>query len=175
MDMPKLPSMIFNGRLFVVSAARDAIAMEAGSFRFRETGGVIFGYRTSDDDVVLTEVTGPGPRACHGFRSFRPDTRYCQARLAETYQQSNGAITYQGEWHTHPHGLTSPSRLDMKSMMRLATDPDVRQPTPILWVFRPADEVLGMRWQEEHSVFLLDAPSKKWRPIRINWLAAVPR
>ena len=54
---------------------------------------------------------GPGPRARHGARSFEPDSAYCQRLLGAVYRESGGAIAYQGDWHTHPHGAVEPSEL----------------------------------------------------------------
>ena len=97
-------------RVFVSRAAYDVVRAESRRFTFRETGGVLFGYRVGTE-VVVTAATGPGPRARHGARSFEPDSAYCQRLLGAVYRESGGAIAYQGDWHTHPHGAVEPSEL----------------------------------------------------------------
>lgn len=172
--MQNVQPVTFPGRLYVVSGVRAVIRLEAFRFRFLETGGVLFGYRTDEDDIVVTEATGPGPKARHRRSSFEPDTAYCQARLVSTYERTGGTISYLGEWHTHPYGSTRPSQQDLRSMLILAEDPATRQPEPLLWIYRPTYGLFTWRWKEDYSVSIVDIPTKAWRTTSATWLDAVP-
>jgi len=165
---------MFPGRLFVVTAVREILRLEAARLHFRETGGILLGYRTDENDLVITEATGPGPQARHGWRSFEPDTRYCQERLNATYRQTGGAIGYLGEWHTHPFGSTRPSRLDLQAMLDIAREPDPRLREPALWIYRPAGRYLRWRRPEEHAVWIVDAATVSWQASSIFWLDEIP-
>lgn len=112
--MPDIQPVDFPGQVFVAEAVWTRVRRETARFRFRETGGVLFGYR-DDESLVITEATGPGPRARHRRTWFEPDTAYCQAQLSIVYQRTGGAVSYLGEWHTHPCGSTRPSQQDLKS------------------------------------------------------------
>jgi integrative and conjugative element protein (TIGR02256 family) len=171
--LPAIPEVEFAGRVFALGPVFTTLAREGDQYRFCETGGVLFGYHTDDNDLVITQATGPGPRARHGWRSFEPDTRYCQERLEAVFQESEGAISYVGEWHTHPHGGLRPSRLDFESMMELARDPDVRLRQPALWIFRPAS-LLGWKRPAEHAVWVLDSSMLRWQRASPQWLNRIP-
>ena len=162
--MPNVQPVDFPGRVFIRDTVWMRIRRETARFRFRETGGVLFGYR-NDMDIVIVEATGPGPRARHCRTWFEPDTAYCQARLAAIYERTGGAISYLGEWHTHPCGSTKPSFQDLKSMLSLAKDPGTRQPEPLLLIFRPENTVLIWGWMEDYSISILDIKSKNWHKV----------
>lgn len=170
--MPDVQPVDFPGRVFIGEAVWARIRREAACFRFRETGGVLFGYR-NDKDIVITEATGPGPQARHRRTWFEPDTTYCQAQLAAIYERTGGAISYLGEWHTHPCGNTQPSFQDLKSMLTLAKDPGTRQPEPLLLIFRPENTVLIWGWTEDWSISVLDIRSKSWQKVDASSIVAV--
>lgn len=165
-DLSLIP---FPGRLFAASSVLKVFRREAAQWRFKETGGVLFGYRTGDNDIVVTEATGPGPRAKHGWLTFEPDTGYCQKLLERIYQDSKGAISYIGDWHTHPHCTVRPSSIDVASMVALARDADVRQSKPVLWIFRPGDELLGCHWREANGAYVFDSTRNVIEEANVSW------
>lgn len=172
--MSKVRPLTFPGRLFVAETVRVTLRREARRFTVSETGGILLGYRTDENDLVVTEATGPGPGARHRRNSFEPDTAYCQARMTAAYERTGGAISYLGEWHTHPHGSTRPSRQDLRSMLALADDPSVRQPEPLLWIYRPRRRLLMWDHPEELFVAVLDREAVAWQWADVLWLATVP-
>jgi integrative and conjugative element protein (TIGR02256 family) len=153
---PLSEPLVFGGRVFATETVRTTMRRSSARFRFRETGGVLLGYRVGED-IVVTEATGPGPHALHGRTFFRPDTRYCQRCLEEAYEQTEGVVTYLGEWHSHPHGSSWPSRKDCETMAGIAGDADYRQPEPLLWIYRPSDVFLPWYYSEEMAVWVFAA------------------
>lgn len=119
-------------RLWIAEGADATIRAEARLRRLVETGGPLFGY--SDDDTgdsVVAIAYGPGPRARHRPYSFVPDREATRDAIAEVHETSSGALSYIGEWHTHPGGSARPSRRDVASLATIASEPAVDLPRPI--------------------------------------------
>lgn len=103
------------------------------SFPGRETGGILMGY-TVDEDTVVTEVVGPGPRSSSGRRHFKPDANWQAAEVARIYADSGRTMTYLGDWHSHPNSLPFPSMLDLWTARQIASSPDARNPNPLILI-----------------------------------------
>lgn len=91
------------------------------------------GYWTKDD-VVITDVVGPGPNAFHDKHRFYPDSQYQERRVAEIYEQSGRLSTYLGDWHTHPGGSARLSRRDRRTLRAIGRSPDARCDRPVMLV-----------------------------------------
>jgi integrative and conjugative element protein (TIGR02256 family) len=120
-------------RLWLADNAAEAMRAEARTRRVVETGGPLFGYDDRDSgDTVVVAAYGPGPNARHRPRSLVPDRRATQAAIRYVHDRSRGALSYIGEWHTHPGGNSQPSRRDVASLATIAADPGVDVPAPIM-------------------------------------------
>lgn len=106
-----------------------------------ETGGMLLGYVSDSGEVVVTEIIGPGPNAIHGRFRFLPDADYQQEKLTAHHIQTNGVESYLGDWHTHPRGEPLPSRLDKKTLAKIAD-------TPSSGIEKPVMAILGCREKE---------------------------
>lgn len=116
-----------------------------------ETGGVLLGYWANPyDEVVITEIAGPGPAASHSPVSFKPDYDYQDSEVCRIYNSSGRKHTYLGDWHSHPHSTSHLSRTDKKTFRRLAVSPEARTPVPIMAVvgLSTTDWALGL-WKGE--------------------------
>jgi len=90
-----------------------------------ETGGCLAGYYAKDtDDVVVTDVIGPGPAATHKRTVFLADRAFHDEMLAVLWETSQGRIRYVGDWHTHPGGSPQLSSLDKAFMKHAAKSKD---------------------------------------------------
>ncbi len=110
-----------------------------------ETGGMLVGYEGAErsDEIVVTDVIGPGPRARHGEYAFNPDGAWQRRQLARLYRASGRVTTFLGDWHSHPRGLPLPSETDVATAARTAANERARAPRPLtLIVGRDADEWL---------------------------------
>jgi integrative and conjugative element protein (TIGR02256 family) len=159
--------------VFAALSILEVFRRECARIRYRETGGVLFGYRTDEDDIVVTDATGPGPRARHSWRFFEPDTRYCQEQLSRIYRETQGAVSYLGEWHTHPYGSTLPSRRDSATMSQIAVNARFRQPEPLLWIYRPPGRILMCNRPGAPGIWVFDASAMERRAV-LHWLNAIP-
>ncbi len=108
------------GRLWVAEPAMHLMLELASGRNPYETGGMLIGYEADNGDAVVTSLIGPGPRAKHTRFGFYPDPEYQQAELETHFHATNGRETYLGDWHTHPLSNSNLSRMDKKTLARIA-------------------------------------------------------
>jgi integrative and conjugative element protein (TIGR02256 family) len=119
--------------LWVERGLMRRLAREADGAQPDETGGVLLGWR-SGDDVVARLVVDAGPRAERWPTGMRPDAEYQAAEIAAAFEATDGAVTYLGDWHSHPGTTPSPSRRDRKTLRNIAADADAQCPEPIMLI-----------------------------------------
>ncbi len=125
----------------------DRVKDEAQNKAPLETGGILIGYISEDDDhVVVTDMAGPGPQAKHRKWKFRPDYIFHQDELSLIFDESEGTLTYLGDWHSHP--ATSPylSFLDKRALRNIARFPDNYIGRPIMLVLGGDDNRNTINW-----------------------------
>lgn len=99
-----------------------------------ETGGVLMGYWGSANEAVITAVIGPGPKAMHKKRSFRPDSAYHEQEIARLYAESGRTETYLGDWHTHPGAAAYMSFRDEETLNTIANYQEARLQRPLMMI-----------------------------------------
>lgn len=129
------------GVVWVPSDVLESIVGEADRVAPLETGGVLLGYwSVVGQELVITAATGPGPRASHRPKGFDPDSEYHRLEIARLYAQSGRLHGYVGDWHTHPAGGYHPSRLDRRTLQRIARSPGARAPVPVMAILGEGPE-----------------------------------
>jgi integrative and conjugative element protein (TIGR02256 family) len=116
------PSPMLRKRDMTVWLARralDKMRDHASALQPLETGGILLGWRSGDDRVVV-DVCGPGLNALHGRHRFVPDHAWQITAIHRVFQQSKGDIDYLGDWHSHPDGVAAMSGDDCKTLRRIA-------------------------------------------------------
>ncbi len=114
----------------------------------QETGGVLLGYWGAESgDPVVTHSIGPGPNAVHSEDRFVPDHEYHIAEIARLYEESNRELQYLGDWHSHPNGGGSLSRLDRACLRRIAGSPEARAEQPIMLILAGGSEWEPFAWR----------------------------
>lgn len=108
-----------------------------------ETGGLLAGYWTNDE-VVVTDVIGPGPAAKHDRFNFEPDYRWQSEVIGSFYDENEGRLTYLGDWHTHPAGTTDPSSLDIKTIRNIADNKAARAARPLMLILGNTLDVFSL-------------------------------
>lgn len=97
-----------------------------------ETGGVLMGY-LAREELVISEIIGPGPNAVHRTHSFTPDYTYQEIEVARLYEESNRKCTYLGDWHSHPRQKwPNLSAKDIQTLHRIARSKKARITTPLM-------------------------------------------
>lgn len=111
-------------------------AFEASSASYpNESGGLLFGYRASRFEFVIEQISGPGPRAVHGPRSFIPDYDHDSKLALEIHERSTGEVGYLGDWHSHPNTTRSYlSRKDRSALRNILNSEDAKLTTVLSMV-----------------------------------------
>ena len=99
-----------------------------------ETGGILLGYRSSGEEIIVTTIAGPGPKAGHRTNSFVPDDAYHRQAIRQHYQQSGRTEVYLGDWHTHPYAAAYLSERDKKTLRKIADFEFARLPNPLMLI-----------------------------------------
>lgn len=136
---------------WVDDAIRETIQCLARVRPALETGGAAYGWRDGDD-VVIAYVSGPGRRGIRRRSSFELDPRDSMRASREVHDTSEGRYRFVGTWHTHPGGTASPSSVDTRAALQLASDAQLELPEPTLLIASTAaatgevDALCGWRW-----------------------------
>jgi integrative and conjugative element protein (TIGR02256 family) len=135
--MPPADIMVDIPKLFVLNSVLVKIKSESSLFLMRETGGIIIGYRTRRLDIVVTHVSGPGPNATHSLYTFDIDHEYAQYALDHIFAETEGGLSFLGDWHTHPLMSTSLSGRDKMTLKDIASNENFICEKPLAIIFRP--------------------------------------
>lgn len=140
-------------RVWLLRNVLDRIQHEAEIKTPLETGGLLVGYCSADDDhVVVTDMVGPGPQAKHRKRTYRPDYNFHREEIGRIFTESGGILTYLGDWHSHPAAPSCLSFLDKRALRNIARFPDN-------YIARPIMLILGRTGKGEFIEWTLGA----WR------------
>ena len=105
--------------VFLTAGAYDHIAEISARRRENEIGGVLVGYATIDHALVVTGVSGPGPKGVCARHSVTIDGQYATTFCASAAKSSNGTIQYLGDWHVHTDDIAEPSPVDFAALKKL--------------------------------------------------------
>lgn len=116
--MRELPPV---GTVWVPERVLDHMVREAERMYPLESGGVLIGYWvTVEKEVVITDATGPGPRATHEEERFTPDDVHDASEIGWRYESSCHLHSYLGDWHSHPRSPPWLSRRDRRTLQAIA-------------------------------------------------------
>lgn len=83
----------------------------------KEKGGVILGkLYPSINQIEITHIIVANTTKSSKF-TLDLDTDYIQEKIEKVWKESNGQITYLGDWHTHPEENANPSFTDFKTFI----------------------------------------------------------
>lgn len=116
-----------------------------------ETGGMLLGYTDVRGNLVVTKVVGPGPDAVHQKDYFLPDAIYQQEEINRAFKDSEGETTYLGDWHSHPFQPPYMSKLDLKTLKRIALHKLSGTVEPIFLIVG-THPVIPKCWKFERSI-----------------------
>lgn len=89
-----------------------------------ETGGVLLGYIDQKIKSIYIVDALPEPRdSLSDKQGFIRGIDHVQDAVHSAQQRTNGVVTYIGEWHSHPVGVSAnPSKLDNELLSELADE-----------------------------------------------------
>lgn len=129
--MPAQP--LSRTRVWLDERAEALILAQAAKRPRTETGGALFGY-ADGDELVIACAYGPGPRAKHRRTTFEPHPATTDLLIDAVRAESQGRYRYLGSWHTHPGGRARPSGTDVETSERVASEPAVQLPEPLVLI-----------------------------------------
>lgn len=150
--------------VYLDNRARELIAAEARRWPRRESGGALFGFHDADDLVVACAY-GPGPRAKHRRATFEPHPATTGLLMDAVRNHSEARYRYLGSWHSHPGGLPRPSGPDIQTTERVASEPHVLLPDPLVLIQATQPGPRG--------VTIAELRAWHWEP-RQTWLMPEP-
>ena len=120
-----------------------------------ETGGILMGYWGGNNEVIITSVIGPGPKAIHLKRSFIPDNEYHIQEISKHYSSSGRTETYLGDWHTHPKASAYLSNRDKDTLVAIANYKQARLQKPLMMILgtRPFGLKAWIRTYEKYIFY----------------------
>ena len=134
-------------RVWISRKALNELERNAEDKEPLETGGLLVGYFSEDDDdVVITGLTGPGPKAKHGKCFFCPDYDGDRLEIGRIFAESFGKVSYLGDWHTHPTGSSYLSFLDRRALKNIAKFPHNYVDRPIMLILGKSGEERQNQW-----------------------------
>lgn len=80
-----------------------------------ERGGVILGKLYPQDNTIEITHFFEGRLLESSEYGLELDIDYLQDNIEHIWEESNGLITYLGDWHTHPQQCAEPSFIDLKT------------------------------------------------------------
>lgn len=96
-----------------------------------ETGGILVGQYLDKVTAEIIIVLEPSNDSRSGKANFIRGTKGINKLLKEYWKQG---LYYLGEWHFHPNGISSPSKIDMETMKSIASNLIYNCPEPILTI-----------------------------------------
>lgn len=132
--------------------------------RKHETGGALAGYKADDDTWVICSLMHPSPANKSGRTWLERDLVAAQEFASRVHRQSEGQLTYIGEWHTHPEKLPSPSSADTGMLSDILAGS--KPPPPFLFGLILGTEGTVCLWYQDkdgkvESYHLSQAPQPK--------------
>lgn len=125
----------------------DEMIYYSGKANPNETGGVLIGYYSADQITAsILHITPPPRHSTHQKYSFHRSSTGLKKILDSMWDQGQ---YYLGEWHYHPNASAEPSNTDLKQMVVISKNKNLKCPEPILIIVGGSSK----GWEISASVF----------------------
>lgn len=94
-----------------------------------ETGGILIGSYLDNSIAEVSYITGPTTDSKRKRCNFTRGTKGINKLLDGLWEKG---MYYLGEWHFHPDGTSTPSNIDIETMISIARNNKYKCPEPIL-------------------------------------------
>lgn len=148
---------------FISDVALESISSELHCSWLRETGGVLCGYVTVDQALVITHASGPDQISRRGPFWFGLSGDFASAYCREVEDLTEGRSYFIGDWHSHLAPSVTPSLQDIQSMKELIGVPPEPCKIPVC--------MITTIWPIKHALYSPDALSPqriKWNRLRVS-------
>jgi integrative and conjugative element protein (TIGR02256 family) len=150
--------------VFILRSVLETIRAEVRRVGRVETGGVVVGYESHANTLVLTHASGPGPRSELSRTDVLIDGKYAQAFCNRHFDGSGGRLDYVGDWHRHVGWSLEASEQDLEAMLVIAQSKCCSSNYPLSAIYRSRPERLV-------AYVLKD---KRLQRVRVKWLDIDP-
>lgn len=107
-----------SGDVLILTSDIERNLVVSGKTSRAESGGVLVGERKGSH-FVITDLTMPMPADVRGPVSIRRSPKGHVDFIERIVSETNGRLSYCGEWHTHPQRHPSPSSTDISTWIKL--------------------------------------------------------
>jgi integrative and conjugative element protein (TIGR02256 family) len=123
-------------RVIILPQCLTFIRAESRKARGVETGGPLVGYVANNHMLIVTDASGPGPRAKLERYGVTIDGEHAQKFCDKSLRKSDGLFDYVGDWHKHPGISLKPSGQDVLAMKTMANFEHSPTKYPISLIYR---------------------------------------
>ena len=118
--------------LIINRAAWETIRNECAKSEKNETGGIVIGHYSEDNQTaIVCEAAPPTVDSRCGMNWFWRGINGLRSLLIDRWNQ-NQRTYYLGEWHYHPAKIVEPSITDIKQMIDISQSKCYQCKEPIL-------------------------------------------
>lgn len=121
-------------RVCIGPTALEKIHALVKSSGVREIGGPMVGYVTHENELVITDVSGPGLKGRRMPFNVTVDGEHAERFCDRAFRDSGGKLDFVGDWHSHPSICIRPSEGDRLAMKLLAETPGL-VPNPVSLIY----------------------------------------
>lgn len=124
-------------RVCIGPTALEKIHALVKSSGAHEIGGPMVGYVTHENELVITDVSGPGLQGRRMPWNVTVDGEHSKQFSDRAFRDSGGKLDFVGDWHSHPSICIHPSEGDRLAMKLLAETPGlVSNPVSLIFSSR---------------------------------------
>lgn len=110
-------ALTFSNDSVSVSITEDVFDLWMGFRQIKkeadESAGLLIGRLISDNNYLIDGITTPKDTDVNERCYFKLDDKVHETDIKEAFNESNGARSYLGTWHTHPQEDPIPSSIDI--------------------------------------------------------------
>ena len=150
--MPVLQPLTYR-HVFLVASVVHTIRDETRHAGWPETGGALAGYTSADNALVVTNASGPGPRAIMRPWSITIDGAHTTKFCNRIYEASGGRLDCVGDWHLNLGWSLFYSNGDIDAMRTITAAGACAAPYPISVIYsRLRDTLVVYAYADGHLV-----------------------
>jgi integrative and conjugative element protein (TIGR02256 family) len=152
-------------QIFILRSVLEVVRAEVRLAGRVETGGAMVGFLSLPNSLVITHVSGPGPRGELNPTNVLIDGQYAYAFCTQMFDDSGGQLDYVGEWHRHPGWSLAASGQDLEAMLTISRSKccSVKYPVSAIYRLQP----------ERMVAYALE--NRRLKRVRIKWVDTAPR
>ena len=119
--------------LYISQRAWSQIEKAVRLYPDLETGGILLGNETKEQDWIITFASDPGPNALRMQNAIMFDDSYLHQMVRQKTRFSNRSH-YVGDWHSHTVSKLAPSKIDRVTFNQKTIEKKYGSSSPIMLI-----------------------------------------